>query len=215
MGREAVDAATLRRWLEVYAARLAEQADHLTRLDAAIGDGDHGINMDRGFRAVRERVLNPADEAPLDGLLKGVGMALLSTVGGAAGPLYGTFFLRMAARAGGRDRLSASELAAALEAGVEGVRQRGRAEPGDKTMLDALLPGVEALGRALAEGRDLAAALEAAAAAAEEGCRATVPLVARKGRASYLGERSAGHQDPGATSSAYLLRALATVVSGS
>jgi len=210
-----VDAATLRRWLDVLAARLSERADYLTQLDAAIGDGDHGINMDRGFRAVRERVLDPGNEAPLDGLLKGVGMTLLSTVGGAAGPLYGTFFLRMAAQAGAKDRLPAPELAAALAAGVEGVRQRGRAEPGDKTMLDALLPGVETLERMLAEGRDLASALEAAAAAAEEGCRATVPMVARKGRASYLGQRSAGHQDPGATSSAYLLRALAAAVSGS
>ncbi len=210
-----MDAATLRRWLDVLAARLSERADYLTQLDAAIGDGDHGINMDRGFRAVRERVLDPGNEAPLDGLLKGVGMTLLSTVGGAAGPLYGTFFLRMAAQAGAKDRLPAPELAAALAAGVEGVRQRGRAEPGDKTMLDALLPGVETLERMLAEGRDLASALEAAAAAAEEGCRATVPMVARKGRASYLGQRSAGHQDPGATSSAYLLRALAAAVSGS
>ncbi|HZV53055.1 MAG TPA: dihydroxyacetone kinase subunit DhaL [Candidatus Dormibacteraeota bacterium] len=215
MEGEAVDAATLRRWLDVLAARLSERADYLTQLDAAIGDGDHGINMDRGFRAVRERVLDPGNEAPLDGLLKGVGMTLLSTVGGAAGPLYGTFFLRMAAQAGAKDRLPAPELAAALAAGVEGVRQRGRAEPGDKTMLDALLPGVETLERMLAEGRDLASALEAAAAAAEEGCRATVPMVARKGRASYLGQRSAGHQDPGATSSAYLLRALAAAVSGS
>ncbi len=210
-----MDAATLRRWLDVFAARLSERADYLTQLDAAIGDGDHGINMDRGFRAVRERVLDPGNEAPLDGLLKGVGMTLLSTVGGAAGPLYWTFFLRMAAQAGAKDRLPAPELAAALAAGVEGVRQRGRAEPGDKTMLDALLPGVETLERMLAEGRDLASALEAAAAAAEEGCRATVPMVARKGRASYLGQRSAGHQDPGATSSAYLLRALAAAVSGS
>ncbi len=210
-----MDAATLRRWLDVLAARLSERADYLTQLDAAIGDGDHGINMDRGFRAVRERVLDPGNEAPLDGLLKGVGMTLLSTVGGAAGPLYGTFFLRMAAQAGAKDRLPAPELAAALAAGVEGVRQRGRAEPGDKTMLDALLPGVETLERMLAEVRDLASALEAAAAAAEEGCRATVPMVARKGRASYLGQRSAGHQDPGATSSAYLLRALAAAVSGS
>jgi dihydroxyacetone kinase-like protein len=208
-----VDIVTLRRWLGAYAARLSEQASYLTQLDAAIGDADHGINMDRGFRAVRERLLDPGDEAPLDGLLRGVGMVLLSTVGGAAGPLYGTFFLRMAARVGARDRLPAPELAAALAAGVEGVRERGRAEPGDKTMLDALLPGVETLRQALAEGRDLASALEAAAVAAEEGCRATVPMVARKGRASYLGERSAGHQDPGATSSAYLLRSLASAVS--
>lgn len=215
MEGEAVDAATLRRWLDVLAARLSERADYLTQLDAAIGDGDHGINMDRGFRAVRERVLDPGNEAPLDGLLKGVGMTLLSTVGGAAGPLYGTFFLRMAAQAGAKDRLPAPELAAALAAGVEGVRQRGRAEPGDKTMLDALLPGVETLERTLAEGRGLAPALEEAAAAAEEGCRATIPMIARKGRASYLGGRSAGHQDPGATSSAYLLRALAVAVSGS
>jgi dihydroxyacetone kinase-like protein len=210
----AIDAAGIQRWLETYAERVSERAPELTALDAAIGDGDHGINLDRGFRAVRQRVLSAAAGKSVDQLLKETGMALLSAVGGAAGPLYGTFFLRMAGAAAGRAELSAGELAAALGAGVEGVRARGRAEPGDKTMLDALLPAQEALGRGLNGAGSVSEALAAAAAAAEEGCRATIPLVARKGRASYLGERSAGHQDPGATSSAILVRALADAVPG-
>jgi phosphoenolpyruvate---glycerone phosphotransferase subunit DhaL len=213
MAVAAIDAARVRRWLEMYAERVSERAAELTALDAAIGDGDHGTNMERGFKAVRQRVLADASGKPIDQLLKETGMALLSTVGGAAGPLYGTFFLRMAAAAGPRAELSGDELAEAIAAGVEGVRQRGKAEPGDKTMLDALIPAQETLTRDLDGGGAAAAALASAATAAEDGCRATIPLVARKGRASYLGERGAGHQDPGATSSALLLRALADAVS--
>ncbi|HYZ00835.1 MAG TPA: dihydroxyacetone kinase subunit DhaL [Candidatus Binatia bacterium] len=207
-----LDAASARRWLETAAARIAEEAPELTALDAAIGDGDHGTNMDRGFKAVADRVLSQDGEIPIDDLCKQTGMALLSTVGGAAGPLYGTWFLRFGTASAGKAELTLEDVETALAAAVEGVRQRGKAEPGDKTMVDALEPALEALQRCRADGASPGDALRAAADAAEEGSRATTPLVARKGRASYLGERSAGHQDPGATSSALLLRALAEVV---
>lgn len=209
-----IDAGGVRRWLDAFGALVAERSTELTRLDAAIGDGDHGTNMDRGFKAVRERVLAGDEAKTVDQLWKETGMTLLSTVGGAAGPLYGTFFLRMAAPAGSRSELNAEELLAALTAGVEGVRRRGKAERGDKTMLDALEPALDALRTGLSNEQTVPAALDAAATAAEEGCRATIPLIARKGRASYLGERSRDHQDPGATSSAYLLRTLAEAVAG-
>jgi dihydroxyacetone kinase-like protein len=214
MGGVALDRERNLRWLERLAGLLAEQAGPLTELDAAIGDADHGINMERGFNAVKERVLAQAAGKDLGTVLKQVGTTLVSTVGGAGGPLYGTFFLRMGQSADGKSELDAQELRNALAAGVEGVRQRGRAQPGDKTMLDALVPALEALDAALAAGGDNRAAWEAAARAAEEGSRATVPMLARKGRASYLGERSIGHQDPGATSSALLIRSLAEAVDG-
>ncbi len=212
MGGIVLDCERNLRWLERLAGLLAEQAGPLTELDAAIGDADHGINMERGFNAVKERVLAQAAGKDLGTVLKQVGTTLVSTVGGAGGPLYGTFFLRMGQSADGKSELDARELRDALAAGVEGVRQRGRAQPGEKTMLDALVPALEALDAALAAGSDNRAAWEAAARAAEEGSRATVPMLARKGRASYLGERSIGHQDPGATSSALLIRSLAEVV---
>lgn len=204
MGGIVLDCERNLRWLERLAGLLAEQAGPLTELDAAIGDADHGINMERGFNAVKERVLAQAAGKDLGTVLKQVGTTLVSTVGGAGGPLYGTFFLRMGQSADGKSELDARELRDALAAGVEGVRQRGRAQPGEKTMLDALVPALEALDAALAAGSDNRAA--------EEGSRATVPMLARKGRASYLGERSIGHQDPGATSSALLIRSLAEVV---
>jgi dihydroxyacetone kinase-like protein len=200
------------RWLRAAAAALREQKDLLTRLDKAIGDGDHGINMDRGFQKVVEK-LNGVERADVAAILKASAMALISSVGGASGPLYGTFFLRASTAAAGKEKLSAAELQKLLAAGVEGVRQRGRAQPGDKTMIDALQPAVQALGEALAEGRELSPALARAAEAARSGADATVPLVARKGRASYLGERSVGHQDPGAASSYLILKALHDVVS--
>ena len=205
-----LDTAQVRRWLELATDRVAERGPELTALDAAIGDGDHGINLSRGLTAVRERVLGQAGDT-LGDLLKQTGMTLLSTVGGAAGPLYGTFFLRAATSVGSTPSLDARAVGDALEAGIEGIRQRGRAEAGDKTMVDALLPALEQYRAAQSEG--LIAAATAAASAAEEGARGTVPLVARRGRASYLGERSAGHQDPGATSAAILLRALADTLS--
>lgn len=227
---ELVDAAAVVAWLRACAAVIAERRDELTELDAAIGDADHGVNMDRGMQAVVARLAAAGgeesaqegphgggpDEAatppPLGPLLKTAGMTLVSTVGGAAGPLYGTFFLEMGKAAGERTALTATEWAEAVAAGVAGVQMRGKAEPGDKTMVDALLPAAAALGAAAARGSAPDAATREAAQAAAEGARATIPLVARKGRASYLGERSAGHQDPGATSSWLLLEAAATTL---
>ena len=204
----AVAAADAVRWVELSAEVMDAEREHLTKLDSAIGDADHGANMSRGFRAAVEKLSadSPAEPAAV---FKSVGMTLLSKVGGAGGPLYGSFFLKLADPIGDSGELGAEQWAAALRAGVDGVRARGKAEPGDKTMIDALLPAVEELETAVAEGATLAAALERSATAAEQGALATVPLVARKGRASYLGERSAGHQDPGATSSHLLLKAAA------
>jgi dihydroxyacetone kinase-like protein len=191
-------------WVRAFAAAVAENKDALTKLDQAIGDADHGINMDRGMRAVLEK-LDGDEPGDVGGVMRSVAMTLISKVGGASGPLYGTFFLQFGTAAGAVPELSAEEWADCFDAAVAGVKSRGKAEPGDKTMLDALLPAGEALRSALGEGASLAAALSHAAGAADEGVAATIPLVARKGRASYLGERSAGHQDPGATSSALLV----------
>jgi phosphoenolpyruvate---glycerone phosphotransferase subunit DhaL len=196
-------------WIRRFAAEIAEHRAELVRLDTAIGDGDHGTNMDRGMRKALEKLEGQEGE-DIGAMLKTVGMTLVSTVGGAAGPLYGTLFMQMGSAAGGRAELDVAGFTAALEAGVKGVQTRGKAEREDKTMVDALLPALEALQRA--DGGDEAAALAAAADAAEEGMKATIPLVARKGRASYLGERSAGHQDPGATSTHLLLRSAAEAV---
>jgi dihydroxyacetone kinase-like protein len=201
---ETVGSAALGRWLRAFADAVSEHADELTALDSAIGDADHGANMRRGMTAVVARLDAAPDVAPA-ALLKSAGMTLVSTVGGASGPLYGTLFLRMASALGDRDELDGPAVAAALRAGLEGVVARGKAAPGDKTMVDALTPAVDALDAALADGSGLAEALRAAATAAEAGSDATVPLVARKGRASYLGERSAGHRDPGAASVALLV----------
>ncbi len=200
-------------WLRAFGAAVARQRDELTSLDAAIGDADHGVNMDRGMQAVLAKLDEGAPET-IGELLKGAGMTLVSTVGGAAGPLYGTLFLRMGSAAGERAQLTLEEWAAALAAGVEGVQARGKAKLEDKTMLDALVPAVEALSAAAAGGLAPGDALRLAAGAAGRGMAATIPLVARKGRASYLGERSAGHQDPGATSSWLLLQAAADVLAG-
>ena len=199
-------------WMKRFAAEVAENRAYLTKLDGAIGDGDHGTNMDRGMKKVLER-LEAADGDDIGASLKAVGMALVSSVGGAAGPLYGTLFLQMGQATAGRSELDVAGFTEALDAGVQGVIKRGKAEPGDKTMLDALNPALEAL-RA-SDTDDVAGALERAAEAAREGMEGTVPMVARKGRASYLGERSAGHQDPGATSSHLLLKTAAEAVSGS
>jgi phosphoenolpyruvate---glycerone phosphotransferase subunit DhaL len=195
-------------WVQAYASTIAENREHLTKLDSAIGDADHGINMNRGMSAALAK-LDGLEDGDVGTLLKTVGMALISTVGGAGGPLYGTLFLQMGTATAGKNELGPDDWRAALEAALAGVQTRGKAEPGDKTMVDALMPGKDALAQALAEGVDFAEALRRSATAAEEGMRATVPLVARKGRASYLGERSAGHQDPGATSSYLLLKTAA------
>ncbi|MCW5977103.1 MAG: dihydroxyacetone kinase subunit L [Bryobacteraceae bacterium] len=208
VGREEVAA-----WLEALAAAYEENRGWLTQLDSAIGDADHGANMDRGFRAVRAELAR-ATGHDIAALLKQTAAILIKTVGGASGPLYGTFFLRAGAACAGKTALEPDDVARAFEAGVEGVRQRGKAEVGDKTMVDALAPALIAMREALAKGGDLGAALAAAAAAAESGMRSTVPLQARKGRASYLGPRSVGHQDPGATSAWLLLRAAADAWGG-
>ena len=197
------------RWIRVFAAEVEANKEQLTSLDAAIGDGDHGINMERGMSAVLVKVDAAGEEQDIGALLKTVGMTLVSTVGGAGGPLYGTLFLQMGTVLTGRAELGPDDWAAALDAAITGVQARGKAEPGDKTMIDALIPGRDALKAALAEGATFEQALRQSADAAGQGMRDTVPLVARKGRASYLGERSAGHQDPGATSSHLLLEAAA------
>ncbi len=192
-------------WIRAFAAVIAENKEYLTELDSAIGDADHGINMNRGMQAVVEK-LDAGEAADVGALLKTVGMTLVSTVGGASGPLYGTLFLQMGTSAAGKTDLSGQDWADALAAGVAGVQRRGKAELGDKTMVDALVPAVEALRSSLAGGATAGEALHRSTEAAHDGMTATIPLVARKGRASYLGERSANHQDPGATSSWLLLR---------
>jgi phosphoenolpyruvate---glycerone phosphotransferase subunit DhaL len=202
------------RMIRAFAATVAEQKEYLTELDSAIGDADHGINMDRGMKAVVAKI---DGQPPTDvgALLKTVGMTLVSTVGGAGGPLYGTLFLQLGTATAGKETFEASDWAAALDAAVTGVQARGKAELEDKTMIDALIPARDAYHQALEEGATFTDALRRSAAAAEDGVKATVPLVARKGRASYLGERSAGHQDPGATSSWLLLKTIADTWAGS
>ena len=200
-------------WVRRFAAEVAENRGYLTKLDSAIGDGDHGTNMHRGMTKALERLDGLHDE-DIGAALKAVGMALVSSVGGAGGPLYGTLFMQMGSAAAGRSELDLAGWADALEAGVKGVQARGKAQPGDKTMVDALLPAVEALRQAVTDGADPGAALRRSAEAAEEGMKGTIGLVARKGRASYLGERSAGHQDPGATSSYLLLKSAADALEG-
>ncbi|MCU1628768.1 MAG: dihydroxyacetone kinase [Pseudonocardia sp.] len=201
-----IDGRALRTWLHEFGLRVAENSDHLTALDSEIGDADHGSNMHRGMAAVVAAIDADAGTEP-GPLLKLVGRTLVSTVGGAAGPLYGTLFLRMAAAAGDAGPLDAAGFAKALRAGLEGVAARGRTEIGDKTMVDALAPAVDALEARLASGAPLDTALAAAAAAAAAGRDDTAGRVARKGRASYLGERSIGHQDPGSASATLLVEA--------
>ncbi len=200
----AIDRDSTLDWMRRFAGEMAEHRQELVRLDTAIGDGDHGTNMNRGMQKALEK-LSFAEQPDPGAVLKTVAMALVSSVGGAAGPLYGTLFLQMGTALAGQTEVDLETFAAAWRQGMEGVRSRGKAQPGDKTMLDALAPAVEALEQA----SDLSGGLRAAVAAAEQGMRATTPLVARKGRASYLGERSAGHQDPGATSTFYLFKSAA------
>ena len=206
-------------WLRLSAERIHEEATALTALDRAIGDGDHGINMDRGFAAIVATLdeteapvaegLNEAEASAT--LLRTAGKRLISTVGGASGPLYGTAFIRAAGAISAGNGRPAETIVAALEAAAGGVASLGKASPGEKTMLDALVPAAQAARAAIDSGADLAAVAAAARDAAEAGAIGTIPMLATKGRASYLGERSVGHQDPGATSSALLLRALADV----
>jgi dihydroxyacetone kinase-like protein len=195
------------------AAAMEEHRRYLTKLDSEIGDGDHGNNMHRGFQAALERIDGADPSSPADAL-KAVSMALVSKVGGAAGPLYGTAFLRASSALQEKEEVSAEDAAEALEAALGGVKQRGKAELGDKTIVDALEPAVEAAKEAASNG-SVAEVFRAAADAAKEGAESTVPLTARKGRASYLGARAEGHQDPGATSTYFLLDAAARALEGS
>jgi dihydroxyacetone kinase-like protein len=204
----ALTTAAREKWVRAFAESVAAEKQHLTALDSAIGDADHGANLDRGLSAV-VAALDATPPTTIGGLFKMVGMTLVSKVGGASGPLYGTFFLRLGQSAGEVAEIDPATFAAGLRAGLDGVVARGKAEAGDKTMYDALAPALDALDAALADGKDVTEALAAASAAADVGRDATTPLQARKGRASYLGERSIGHQDPGATSSALLLAAAA------
>jgi phosphoenolpyruvate---glycerone phosphotransferase subunit DhaL len=197
----------LKSWLQEFARLIAEQRTELSELDAAIGDGDHGTNMDRGMQAVVAGLTGDT----IGDVAKQAGMTLVSTVGGASGPLYGTFFLRFAASTGAAREIDATEFAAAMRAGLDGIVARGKAEPEDKTMFDALAPAVLTLEVGAPGG--LGDALSAAADAADKGRDATIEMLARKGRASYLGERSIGHMDPGATSAALLLHAAVTTMS--
>lgn len=206
-GAPAWDAAFFARWMRAAADAIGRDADRLTELDSAIGDADHGANMRRGFDAVREELAEDVPATP-GAVLMTSGRKLVSTVGGASGPLYGTLLRRTGKTLGDAERVTGQELAEALRAGIDAVAQLGGATAGDKTMLDAFTPAVEAL--ADSGGTDL----EAARTAAEKGAEETVPLQARKGRASYLGERSIGHQDPGAASAALLLGALAEAARG-
>ena len=202
-----LDAAWALRWIELAAADVAEQRDYLVDLDRAIGDGDHGENMDRGFKAAVE-ALGQAEPASVAEVLKTVAKTLMSTVGGAAGPLYGTAFLR-ASKAAGDGELDAAGVAAIIEGALGGIQARGKATTGEKTMVDAWTPALDAARAAAESGADAVATLQAAATAAEAGAAATEPLRATKGRASYLGERSIGHLDPGAVSTSLILRAAA------
>ena len=202
-----LDAAWARRWIELAAADVAEQRDYLVDLDRAIGDGDHGENMDRGFKAAVE-ALGQAQPASVAEVLKTVAKTLMSTVGGAAGPLYGTAFLR-ASKAAGDGELDAAGVAAIIEGALGGIQARGKATTGEKTMVDAWTPALDVARAAAESGADAVATLQAAATAAEAGAAATEPLRATKGRASYLGERSIGHLDPGAVSTSLILRAAA------
>jgi dihydroxyacetone kinase-like protein len=195
-------------WIERYAAHIAEQKDYLTQLDSAIGDADHGANMHRGLQAVLAKKAELQNN-DIGAILKGVAMTLISKVGGASGALYGTFFLQASTMAQSKTELSASEFGSLLEKGLAGIVLRGKAAIGDKTMVDALQPAIKAYKHSVESGETLQNALSKAVSAAEERLKSTVPLVARKGRASYLGERSAGHPDPGATSTLLLFRSAA------
>jgi dihydroxyacetone kinase-like protein len=194
-------------WLQAFATVLDQNKDYLTELDSAIGDADHGINMNRGFKKVMSQLASVADQ-DISGILKTVSMTLISSVGGASGPLYGTLFLRAATAVDGKQDLTDEDMVRLLQAGLDGVIQRGRAQRGDKTMIDTLSPAVEAFQQSVGGGEGAIAAMQKAVAAAEQGMKDTTPMLARKGRASYLGERSIGHQDPGATSSYLMLKSL-------
>jgi phosphoenolpyruvate---glycerone phosphotransferase subunit DhaL len=196
------------RWINRMAAVLHENREYLTQLDSPIGDGDHGINMDRGFKAVMDKLPTVAN-MDIGSILKTVGTTLVSTVGGASGPLYGTAFLRAGMATSGKNELYEADVVHMLEAALEGIKARGKAQPGEKTMVDALSPAIAAMKEAEQQNVSMSQLLHRGSEAAEAGMKATIPMLATKGRASYLGERSIGHQDPGATSSWLMLKALA------
>jgi phosphoenolpyruvate---glycerone phosphotransferase subunit DhaL len=198
-------------WLQLFAAEIEQNKAYLTELDAAIGDADHGINLDRGFKKVMN-LLPTLTDKDIGSIFKAVSMTLISSVGGASGPLYGTWFLRASTDAIGKEELTEQDLLVLLQSGLNGVLERGKAQLGDKTMVDALSPAVTAFAQAIGEGENTATALQQAVAAAEQGMKATIPMLAKKGRASYLGERSIGHQDPGATSAYLMLKSWLTVL---
>ncbi len=212
-GEPVVDVGLIGRWINVSAAEMAASRDYLTQLDAAIGDADHGINMERGFSAALTD-MQASDHSSPGEMLERVGTTLVYRVGGAAGPLFGTMYRQAGAAAGTQERIDPEALLAALRAGLNAVQSLGAAVEGDKTMVDAYVPALDGFERCLRSGGALASALSEAATAAREGMRATVPMQARKGRASYLGSRSVGHQDPGATSMALLFLALAKAADG-
>ena len=201
------------RWMQECSATIAEQKDYLTQLDAAIGDADHGSNMTRGFAAVETKLAELDGGVPPGKMLIAAGQTLVSTVGGASGPLWGTALRRAGRALGDGTEFDGPALVGALEAALAAIEELGAAAPGDKTMIDALAPAVDRLRDGIEQGQPVEVALAGAARAAEEGARATIPMQARKGRASYLGERSIGHQDPGATSTALVMRALERAVS--
>jgi phosphoenolpyruvate---glycerone phosphotransferase subunit DhaL len=201
-------------WIKSFAGVIAENKDYLTGLDSAIGDADHGINMDRGFQAVLTKLPAFANQ-DIGSIAKNIGMVLISTVGGASGPLYGTLFMQIGKETAGKLELTLNDWTAAIDSAVNGVMMRGKANLGDKTMLDTLIPALNTLKECAANGTSLTEALKASETTAEQGMLSTIPLVAKKGRASYLGERSAGTQDPGATSSYFLLKTAARSLSSS
>ena len=194
-------------WLQTFTAEIEQNKDYLTELDAALGDGDYGSNMDRGFKKVMTQLPSFADK-DISSILKAVSMTLISTIGGASGPLYGTFFLRASTAVAGKQELTEEDMLGMLQAGLDGVLQRGKAQLRDKTMVDALSPSVAAFEQAVGEGKGMLEAMQQAVVAAEQGMKDTTLMIAKKGRASYLGERSVGHQDPGATSCYLMLKSL-------
>ncbi len=199
------------KWLENSSAVLNQNKDYLTQLDSPIGDADHGINMSRGFNKVLEKLPTVADK-DIGNILKTTGMTLISSVGGASGPLYGTFFMRAGTALTSKEELSNEDLFTLFQTGTEGIIQRGRAQLGDKTMVDAWSPAIESMQQSLTNGKNTLEMLQLAVAASEKGMKNTIPLQAKKGRASYLGERSIGHQDPGATSSYLILNTLLELI---
>jgi phosphoenolpyruvate---glycerone phosphotransferase subunit DhaL len=194
-------------WLQAFAAEIEQNKEYLTQLDAAIGDADHGINMDRGFKKVMSQLATVADQ-DIGSIFKAVSMTLISSIGGASGPLYGTLFLRASSAVADKEELTEEDMLSLLQAGFNGVLERGKAQLGDKTMIDVLSPAVAAFKQAVGEGNKMREAMQKAVIAAEQGMKDTIPMLAKKGRASYLGERSVGHQDPGATSSYLMLKCL-------